>query len=66
MFLVYENGLPVGYITKRGSGWCEFVPNNSYLATGKAAEMDETVGDSMQEVAQKLEQAGLTVEEVNE
>lgn len=63
MFNVFENGERVGYITRRASGWFQFVASKSYFATGLAGEMDETVGDTAQEVAQKLENAGLEVKE---
>lgn len=60
MWNVYEDNKHVGYIAHRSWGY-QFVASKAYFATGKAAMMDETVGDSPSEVAHKLRKAGLTV-----
>lgn len=60
MYVVYEDGRDVGYITKRSYGY-QFVAMATYWATGLAAQMDEICADSPQKVAELLEKAGLVV-----
>lgn len=60
MYIVYEDGRSVGYITKRSYGY-QFVVMAAYCARGLAAKMDETCGDSPEEVAGLLEKVGLVV-----
>jgi hypothetical protein len=62
MFMVYEKEKVVGYLVERSYGF-QFVARNAYFATGLASKMDETCGQSEQEVIDKLEEAGLVVKE---